>query len=43
MRPSDLTAGFRKALCQAWKERRHGCGSDLRGVEPAEHAVPSVQ
>jgi len=39
MRPSDLTAGLRKALCQAWKERRHGCGSDLRGGEPAEHAV----
>ncbi len=39
MRPSDLTAGFRKALCQKWKERRHGCGSDLRGGQPAEHTV----
>ena len=43
MRPSDLTAGLRKALCQAWKERRHGCGGDLRGGEPAEHAVCPVK
>jgi len=25
-------SGLRKALCQAWKERRHGCGGDLRAV-----------
>jgi len=36
-------SGLRKALCQAWKERRHGCGGDLRGGEPAEHAVCPVK
>src|ERR1700730_15070090 len=24
---------------QAWEERRHGCGGDLRGCHAAEHAV----
>src|SRR5262249_31377425 len=38
-----MPAGLREALCQAWQERRHGCGGDLRGGEPAEHAVCASQ
>src|SRR5450631_3666656 len=36
-------SGLREALCQAWGERRHGCGGDLRGGDPAEHAVCAGQ
>jgi hypothetical protein len=36
-------SGLREALCQAREERRHGCGGDLRGGHPAEHAVCAGQ
>ena len=36
-------AGLREAQCQAWEERCHGCGGDLRGGHPSEHAVCAGQ
>src|ERR1700736_5165790 len=36
-------SGLREALCQAWEERHHRCGGDLRGCHAAEHAVCAGQ